>query len=552
MTNNPFLSPKLKNSTLSNNELNIPAASQAAQIPAPTYETGIKKVIITVTVIIAAMLELIDTTIVNVALNHISGNLGASIEDVSWVVTSYAIANVIVIPLSGFLGNLLGRRNYFVGSILLFTAASLFCGLSTNIWMLVFFRFIQGIGGGALLPTSQAILYETFKPEERGAATGIFSMGLVLGPTIGPLLGGWLVDYFAWEWCFFVNIPVGLMAAWAALTFVKEPKVRHAVEKIDWAGIGLLSVGIGSLQFILERGEQKDWFQTPYITFFTIVAIFSLVMFVWRELHTEHPAVDLSVLARSKNLAIAAVLTFVVGYGLYGSLFVFPVFVQRLLGFTALLTGLVLFPSAMLTGVISLPLGIALQKGASPKALMAFGMTAFMFFCWELGQQTMQSGAENFFLILLLRGIALGFIFIPVTMLAVTGLHGRDIGQATGLNNMVRQLGGSFGIAITNTYIAKRVAVHRTELLTHVSAYDPAAVMRIEGMKQYFGTSGLSPVDAQKTAWKALGGIVTAQSYHLAYMDAFMLIAILFLCCLPLLLFIRVDKSEKPDLSETH
>ncbi len=526
--------------------------ADTAPQPAPHYEVGLKKVIITVTVIVAAMLELIDTTIVNVALNHISGNLGASIEDVSWVVTSYAIANVIIIPLSGFLGNLLGRRNYFVGSILLFTLASLFCGLSTNIWMLVIFRFIQGIGGGALLPTSQAILYETFKPEERGTATGIFSMGLVLGPTFGPLLGGYLVDYFAWEWCFFVNIPVGLFAAWAALTFVKEPKVRHAVQKIDWAGIGLLAVGIGSLQFILERGESKDWFDTPYITFFTIVAVVSLLLFVWHELHTDHPAVDLSVLGRSKNLAIAAVLTFIVGYGLYGSLFVFPVFVQRLLGFTALLTGLVLFPSALLTGVISIPLGMALQKGVSPKMLMTVGMTSFMFFCWELGQQTMQSGSPNFYWILLLRGLALGFIFIPVTMLAVTGLQGRDIGQATGLNNMVRQLGGSFGIAITNTYIAKRVGVHRTEILSHISAYDPAAVERIEGMRQALGPRTLSPVEAQQLTWKSLEGIVTGQSYHLAYMDAFKLIALLFLCCLPLLLLIRVDKGEKADLSSVH
>ena len=206
--------------------------------PAQTYDTGFRKIIITLTVIVSAMLELIDTTIVNVAITQISGNLGASIDDVAWVVTSYAIANVIVIPLSGFLGNLLGRRNYYIGSILLFTVASLFCGLATDIWALVFFRFLQGIGGGALLPTSQAILYETYRPEERGKATGIFSMGLVLGPTIGPLLGGYLVDYFSWEWCFFVNIPIGLLAAWSSFTFLREPKVKHSVSKIDWTGSG--------------------------------------------------------------------------------------------------------------------------------------------------------------------------------------------------------------------------------------------------------------------------------------------------------------------------
>ena len=358
----------------------------------PTYETGTRRFIITFTVTVAAMLELIDTTIVNVAITQISGNLGASIEDVSWVIISYAIANVIVIPLSGFLGDLLGRRTYYIGSILLFTATSLLCGLATDIWALVFFRFLQGIGGGALLPTSQAILYETYPPEERGKATGFFSMGLVLGPTIGPLLGGYLVDNFRWEWCFFVNIPVGLLAAWSSFTFIRESKSEQEVSKIDWTGIGLLAVGIGSLQFILERGEAKDWFETSYITWFTIIAIVSLLLFVWWELRVEEPAVDLTVLTRSHNLVIAGILTFLVGYGLYGSLFVFPVFAQRLLGFTALLTGLVLFPGALVYGVISLPLGIALQRGVSAKVLMAIGMVTFSIFCWWLGQQTLQSG----------------------------------------------------------------------------------------------------------------------------------------------------------------
>ncbi|MCF8216373.1 MAG: DHA2 family efflux MFS transporter permease subunit [Chlorobium sp.] len=528
------------------------ATAASLQAGGHSYETGARRVIITLTVIVSAMLELIDTTIVNVAITQISGNLGASIEDVAWVVTSYAIANVIVIPLSGFLGNLLGRRTYYIGSILLFTVASLLCGLATDIWALVFFRFLQGIGGGALLPTSQAILYETYPPEDRGKATGIFSMGLVLGPTIGPLLGGYLVDYLSWEWCFFVNIPIGLLAAWSSYAFIREPKTAHKVTKIDWTGIGLLAAGIGSLQFILERGESKDWFETSYITWFTIIAVVSLLLFVWWELRTEEPAVDLRVLARSHNLAIAAVLTFIVGYGLYGSLFVFPVFVQHLLGFTAVLTGLVLFPSALVTGVISMPLGIALQRGASPKILMTVGMGAFALFCWELGQQTMQSGAENFFWILLLRGVALGFIFIPVTMLAVSGLHGKDIGQATGLNNMVRQLGGSFGIALTNTYIAKRVAAHRADMLGSLSPYDPAAIERLEGIRRAAETRLLSPVEAEHAALKALEGTVTAQSYHLAYMDAFMLIAALFALSMPLLFFIKLKKGEKADLSQAH
>jgi len=370
-------------------------------------------------------------------------------------------------------------------------------------------------------------------------------MGLVLGPTIGPLLGGYLVDYFSWQWCFFVNIPVGLLASWAAFTFIREPKVVNKVKKIDWAGIGLLARGasVRSSSF-LNGGQSKDWFATPYITLFTLIAVVSLAAFVWWELHTEHPAVDLSVLARRQKPGHCRSAHIRCGLRSLWNAVYFPVFVQRLLGFTAVLTGLVLFPSAILTGAISMPLGIALQKGASAKLLMAFGMAAFMLFSWELGQQTMQSGATDFFWVLLLRGLALGFIFIPVTMLAVTGLHGRDIGQATGLNNMVRQLGGSFGIAITNTYIAQRVAAHRVDLISSLSPFDNQAVSRLDTIGQTMQTAGgLAPADAANAATRALDGIVMVQSHHLAYMDAFMLIAVLFLCCLPLLFFIKEEKG---------
>jgi MFS transporter, DHA2 family, multidrug resistance protein len=531
------------------------ALAQAAAPLSPritTYATGWRKIIITVTVITATIIEIIDTTIVNVALNQISGNLGATIEDVSWVIISYAIANVIIIPMTSFLGSLLGRRKYYIGSIIVFTIASLLCGVSQNIWTLVFFRFIQGLGGGALLSTSQAILYETYKPEERGLATALFGLGVVMGPTLGPVMGGWLVDNYSWHWCFFVNLPIGVFAATLSYFFIKEPIDRRRITKIDWTGIALLTIGIGSLQFILERGEAKDWFETSYITYFTIIAIVSLVGFIWWELRTDEPVVDLHVMTKSSTLALAATMTFVIGYGLFGTLFIFPVFVQRLLNFTALQTGLILFPSALTTAIFIPFVGQMLQKGISPKPLVFIGFASFAFFCFDLSMETLQSGSNDFFWPLIVRGFGLAFIFTPITVLAVSGLSGKDIGQATALNNMVRQLGGSFGIAITNTFITNRLATHRNELISHVSLYNTETQERLNAIRSGLMSGGSSYFDAQQKAYGVLEGIVVKQSYHLAYMDAFKLMGILFVICLIIVVFVRFKKNAMKELPEAH
>lgn len=526
--------------------------TKAAPALHSTYETGWRRVIITITVITATLIEIIDTTIVNVALNQISGNLGATIEDVSWVITSYAIANVIIIPMTSFLGSLLGRRKYYVGSIIIFTIASVLCGTSHNIWELVFFRFIQGLGGGALLSTSQTILFETYKPEERGLATALFGVGVVMGPTLGPVLGGWLVDNYSWHWCFFVNLPIGIFAGTFSYLFVKEPPYKRLITKIDWAGIFLLAVGIGSLQFILERGEAKDWFETSYITYFTIIAIVCIISFVWWEFHTDEPVVDLHVMTKSGTLALAATMTFVIGYGLFGTLFIFPVFTQRLLGFTALQTGLILFPSALTTAIFIPFVGKMVQKGMSPKPLVFIGFSSFAFFCFDLSQATLLSGSGDFFWPLIIRGFGLAFIFTPITVLAVSGLHGKDIGQATALNNMVRQLGGAFGIAITNTFITNRLSSHRNSLISNISLYDTATQERLNTIRTGFMSNGLSYGDAQQKAYGALEGIVVKQSYHLAYMDAFTLMGILFVICLFIVLFIKFRKDEVTAAPSAH
>jgi DHA2 family multidrug resistance protein len=513
-------------------------------------EQGFRKFIIVVTVISAAIIELIDVSIVNVALTDLSGNLGVTIEDAAWVITSYAIANVIVIPMTSFLGSLFGRRNYYIGSILLFTAASFFCGHATSLWEMVLFRFLQGAGGGALLSTSQAILFETFTMEERPLAAGLFSLGIVIGPTVGPTLGGWIIDNYSWPWIFYVNVPIGLIAAFLSYTFVKEPTHKRSIGGIDWLGMGLLAVSVGSLQFVLERGESKDWFDSPMIAALAIVAAASMIAFIWRQLTYEHPVVDLSVLTRSRTLAVAAVLTFVLGFGLFSSVFVIPVFAQRLLGYNAMQTGLLLLPGA-LTAAILLPwVGRIMQKGTPPQPLILIGFVLTALYSWLVSQSTLATSSSDFFWPLIIRGIGLACISVPLTTLALTGLHGRDIGQGAALNNMMRQLGGSFGIAFINTYIVHRMATHRNTLISHLSIYDTATQERLNQLTHGFMSRGASLATAKQQAYMALEGTVVRQSTLLSYMDAFVLVAIFFLACVPLIIAVR-RKGLEPEKLES-
>ncbi len=509
-------------------------------------ETGLRRWLIVITVVSATMIELIDTSIVNVALTEMSGNLGATLEDVAWVVTAYAIANVIVIPITGFLAALFGRKSYYLGSIILFTITSFLCGNATGIWELVFFRFIQGLAGGALLSTSQAILFETFPEEERGKASGIFIVGVVFGPTIGPTLGGWIIDHFSWPWIFYVNLPVGLAAALLTLSVIRDTadSGKRAV-KIDWPGIGLLAVGVGALQFVLERGQAEDWFAETYITALTVLAALSLVAFVIWELHTKNPVVNLRVL-RSRSLAVAAVLTFILGFGLFGSTFVVPVFAQRILGMTALETGLLLLPSALAAMCVAPISGRLVQAGFPPRILVITGFTIFTFFCWGLSGLTSTMGADNFFWPLILRGAGIACLSVPLTTLAVAGLRGRDLAQGVALNNMMRQLGGSFGIALINTYLARRTFVNRGHLLENINAFAPAAQERIATLTHAFTAQGATLDIAKQRAYAVLEGILTRESTIVSYGDNFRILALFFVLCIPFVFLMKNGKGAKP------
>lgn len=505
-------------------------------------ETGFRKFIITFTVITASLLELIDTTIVNVALPDIMGNLGATLSQVSWVVTGYVVANVIVVPMTGWFSARFGRKHYFAGSILIFVAASALCGQATGIWELVIFRAIQGIGGGALLATSQSILVETYPPEELGLANALFGLGAVVGPTIGPTLGGWLTDHFSWPWVFYVNVPVGLLAFFLTMIYIDNPGYEHKTRKVDWWGIGLLITGVGALQVVLERGESEDWFATNYIVVLTIVAVLGLVGFVWRELTAEHPIVDLKVL-KNRNLALGSLFVFILGFGLYGSVFVFPVFTQNLLGMSALDTGLILLPGGIATMLMMPVIGISLKREVPPRYIAMAGMVIFFIFSVMLSHETLASGMNDFFWPLILRGIGLGCLFVPLTTIALSGLKGKDIAQGAGLTNMIRQLGGSFGVALIATFIDRRNAYHRSVLVEHISKYDTAARQHIQQLTNFFTTSGSSAMEAKAQAYKAIDFTVMKQMYLMSYTDVFYIVGVFFLLCIPLLFLTNKNKS---------
>jgi MFS transporter, DHA2 family, multidrug resistance protein len=504
-------------------------------------EQGLRKLIITITVVAAAVIELIDTSIVNVALNDMSGNLGATLEDVAWVVTAYAIANVIIIPMTSFLAARFGRRRYYIGSIILFTAASVACGNAHNIWELVAFRFIQGIGGGALLSTSQAILFETYTVAQRGFAASIFAVGLFVGPTIGPTIGGWIIDHYSWPWIFYINLPIGIVAAFLSWLFVKEPGQARNAETIDWTGIGLLIVGLGALQTVLERGEAEDWFSKRYIVVLSVVAALSLLSFVARELLTDHPVVDLRVL-RSRKLAICASLTFVLGFSLYATVFIVPVFTQRLLGYTAMQTGLLFWPGS-LVALFFLPLmGRALMKGFPPQIMVLTGFLIVAIFAARLSLLNLSAQSGDFFWPIILRALGLSLVTIPLTQLAVSGLHQRDIPQGVALNNMMRQMGGSFGIAFINTFLDHRTAAHRLDLVSRLSPGDPATDARLSQMTALLVSKGQTAWEASRHALGFLEVTIERQASLLSYLDAYRLVAFLSLLCVPLILFVGRSK----------
>ena len=500
------------------------------------------KYLIAMAVTLAAVLELIDTSIVNVAIPHMMGNFGATLDEISWVSTGYIIANVIVIPLSSWLSGYFGRTRYLTGSILLFVAASFFCGAATTLGGLIFWRVVQGLGGGALLSTAQATLFEAFPPKEVGIGQAMFGVGVMVGPTIGPTLGGYIVDNLNWPWIFYINIPLGLFAAFMVFSYVRDSEHQQKTSTVDGTGILLLALCVGSLQWMLERGERFDWFDSRFVTVLGIAALVSFVLLIWRELTIDEPVIDLRVL-KNRQLAAGAAMGAFLGFALYGSVFVLPVFLQGLHGMTANQTGMIILPGALASAFTMAFVGKNSAR-LDARVTVPIGASLFFLSMWMLSRLTFDSGAQDLFWPLVSRGVGLGLIFVPLTGATMAELKPSQLAQGTGMFNLTRQLGGSLGIAISATLLSRFTAQSRALLAEHVVIGDPTTLARVDGITHALIGKGMNALSAKQQALMIIDRQLQGQSSVLAFSKLYLLSGIALLVSLPLLLLFRSGKSR--------
>ena len=500
------------------------------------------KYVIAFAVVLASLLQVIDNSIVNVALPDMMGNLGASLDEIAWVSTGYILASVIVMPLTSWLGGMFGRKRYFVGSIVLFTSSSFFCGAAHSLAILVFWRVVQGIGGGALLTVSQAVLLETFPPEEAGMAMALFGLGVMVGPTIGPTLGGWITDNYSWPWIFYINVPLGFLAAFMIGTYVHDSEHQKRSPSVDFMGIGLLVVSVASLQYLLEYGQREDWFQSKLMIGLGSAALLGGAALVWRELTTDHPVIDFRVL-RHRQMWVGTVLGIVMGVGLFASVFTLPVFMQNNLRMTAQQTGIVLLPGALATAVSMAVVGRLVRK-FDPRLLIASGAAMFVVSMWQLAQITSDSGQESFFVPLILRGLGLGFMFVPLTTVTLAELARAELPQGTALFNFFRQLGGSLGIAGVATIVSHDTIKIHAVLSEHLTTTDPGSLSRLMMLTRGFMSRGADAGTAAQRAYTVLDRQVFGQASVIAYSHSYLIAAVLVFALIPLLVLVRQTKGS--------
>ncbi|HVC43716.1 MAG TPA: DHA2 family efflux MFS transporter permease subunit [Candidatus Binataceae bacterium] len=511
------------------------APSQNAS-PPEHGSVAVNKWLIAVAVMLATIMEVLDTTIANVALLHIRGSLSAGVDEAAWVLTSYIVANAIVIPLTGWCGAFFGRKRFFTFSILLFVTSSLLAGASPNLPTLIFFRVLQGIGGGAMMPMSQAILMETFPPEQQAVAMAVWGVGMMLGPVMGPVLGGWITDNYSWRWIFYINVPIGLIAATMVAVFVHDPDyIRRGIKKIDWWGIIFLAIGVGFIQVMLDKGDRLDWFNSKLIVELTVIGTIGVVLFLIRELRTKEPVVELRVL-NNRTFAVGTVFTTIVMFAMYGTYVLIPLYCQQIAGYTPLQAGFVLsiqsfgtFASIMLAG--------RLFTMMDPRVLIAGGCLIAGYGTWGMANFNPQIDFWNIAMPGIYRGIGSGLIFIPITTLSLGAVSNEEMGNASGLFNMVRSVGGSIGIAILVAMVSRHTQIHQSYLSARI---DPFRFQEwshsnpgITAQYNRFTLHGAAPY---------LGMIyqeVQRQAAILAYVDDFRLISYIFLFLTPLAFVMR-------------
>ena len=486
---------------------------------------------ITLTVMLGVIMAIIDSSIVNVALPNMAGNLGAATDEISWVATGYILANVIIMPLNGYLTALLGRKKFYTVSLVVFTVASVLCGTAGDVWTLVFWRVIQGIGGGALQPTAQAILFESYPPEKRSGAMAIFGLGAMVGPAIGPTLGGWIVDNYTWPLIFYVNIPIGILAVVMTFLYIRDPAYITKPERgADWIGLGAMTAGIASLQYVLERGQHDDWFQSTSICILTVVAVVGLGFFIIRELRDPKPFVDLKVFG-SRSFAAGTIIGVVSGFGLYGLNLILPLFFQNVLGFDALTTGYALLPGAIATA-LSMPIASRVARFMDPRLEIAIGLGMFAVGSWMLGDLNQYAGYWDIFWPRVLQGLALGFLFVPLTTSALSEISRAAMSNATGLYTLVRQLGGSLGIALLELIETRREDTAQAAFSANVTLSNPMVSQMMHSAK------------SQMQAVASLAAMVDVNSTVVAYDYLFRFCAIVFVVSIPTVMLLKKPKPS--------
>jgi DHA2 family multidrug resistance protein len=475
-------------------------------------------------------MAVIDTSIVNVALDTMAGNLGSSLEEIGWVTTGYILSQVIVMPLNGWLTARFGRRNFYAASLLVFTVASFMCGTATSVWLLVVYRVIQGIGGGALQPTAQAILFESYPPERRAGAMAIFGLGAMVGPAIGPVLGGYIVDNYSWPLIFYVNVPIGIIAIVMTVLYIRTPSyVKRDNSPLDVVALALLTAGMASLQYVLQQGQQLDWFSSDHIVIFTIVSVVAITAFVIRELRDPNPLVNLRVF-HSRAFSAGNILSIVMGFGLYGTALILPLFLQNVLGFTPTDAGLALVPGALAT-MVSIMLAPRLLRFIDPRVMIAAGLAIFAVGAWWMGGLDQYAGYWDVFGPRALQGLALGFLFVPLSTTTLSEVSNALMANATGIYTLVRQLGGSLGIAVL-LFLQTRFED------TAYAGLASSVTLQNANVAHAVWQHVLSPVQ--------LFGMVTTNATVISYDMVLRLCGIVFALSIPLVLLLRAKQNASP------
>lgn len=487
---------------------------------------------------LATFMEVLDASVANVSLPHIAGNLSATTEEATWVLTSYLVSNAIVLPASAWLGRLFGRKRFLLGCIIIFTFASVLCGLAPSLGWLITARVVQGIGGGALQPIAQAVLLESFPAHKRGMAMGVFALGVIVAPIVGPTLGGFITDNYSWRWIFLINLPVGITSWLMVRAYLHDP--AHARKRrgspVDYWGLGGLVVWLGLMQITLDKGQQEDWFASWWITIAALVSFIAFVGLIVRELSTAHPIVNVRVL-KNRNFAIGVVLMTVTGAMLYGSTVMLPIYLQSLMGYTAMLSGMALSPRGIGSFCTALVIGRIVGK-VDPRWLIAMGFSLLACSNWWLSHINLDLAYRNIALPVILNGVAISFIFVPLTTLTMATLTHEEIGGATGIYNLMRNLGGSLGIALLITLVARWTQVHQAGLVAHLSSYSPIYQQR-EFFLQHFFAPHVGDAMSGAATRGALYRELARHARVLSFIDGFHWMTLLTLLCAPLALFFK-------------